>query len=164
MSGSDRGPRVCALVAGFDGEGRILLGRKREGPMAGKWVIPGGKVEWGERLHDAARREFSEESGAVCPGGLLEVGMFEHVEPDSHMVLVLYAAHVRGVPRAGFELDAVEWLPLVHEGQRFARVYADWEGVPPAWVERVAAMHPLTRRMIALADFTYRKRRGDDRG
>jgi 8-oxo-dGTP pyrophosphatase MutT (NUDIX family) len=52
-------PSVASLVR--DGEGRLLLVRHFEG----RWMLPGGAVEPGERPADAARRECWEEAGVV---------------------------------------------------------------------------------------------------
>jgi 8-oxo-dGTP diphosphatase len=46
-------------VALYDGLGRVLAGRRRDGG----WEFPGGKVERGERQRVAAVRECAEELG-----------------------------------------------------------------------------------------------------
>lgn len=56
-------PRVCVAVLVTDPEGRILLGRRAKPPNLHKWVFPGGGVESGETLREAARREVREETG-----------------------------------------------------------------------------------------------------
>jgi len=52
-------PSVACLIR--DGEGRVLLVRHVEG----RWMLPGGVVDPGERPADAARRECWEEAGVV---------------------------------------------------------------------------------------------------
>jgi 8-oxo-dGTP pyrophosphatase MutT (NUDIX family) len=52
-------PSAASLIR--DGEGRILLVRHFEG----RWMLPGGSVEPGERPADAARRECWEEAGIL---------------------------------------------------------------------------------------------------
>jgi nucleoside triphosphatase len=51
-------PTTGALI--FDPKGRLFLMRSHK--WKGKWVIPGGHVDLGERIEDAARREIKEET------------------------------------------------------------------------------------------------------
>jgi nucleoside triphosphatase len=51
-------PTTGALI--FDKEGRLFLMRSHK--WEGKWVIPGGHVDLGERIEDAVRREVKEET------------------------------------------------------------------------------------------------------
>ena len=57
-----RAPRlgVVPLVAVAE---RLVLGKRRNGVHAGKWILPGGGVEFRELLHDAGAREYLEETG-----------------------------------------------------------------------------------------------------
>lgn len=58
--------------------GRVLLVRRGQAPLKGKWSIPGGLVEVGESLKEAVKREIQEETGLlVKPVAML--GMFERV-------------------------------------------------------------------------------------
>lgn len=52
-------PTVGALI--FNPEGKLLLIKSRK--WLGKYVVPGGHIELGERLEDAVRREIKEETG-----------------------------------------------------------------------------------------------------
>lgn len=55
--------RIVAVGAVVeDGAGRLLLVRRGREPSAGLWSIPGGKVEPGESLEQAVRREVREET------------------------------------------------------------------------------------------------------
>ena len=63
---------VVAVVVGH--AGRVLLGRRAINPGRGLWSFPGGYVDRGEAVEDAALRETREETGlAVRLTGLLGV-------------------------------------------------------------------------------------------
>lgn len=88
----------------------VLLIRRGTPPLMGRWSLPGGRIEWGERAADAALRELKEETDcdAVIVGlvdvvdALLSKSGDEATEPWAHYVLVDYAARwTSGEPRAG---------------------------------------------------------------
>lgn len=65
--------------------GKVLLIRRGKPPLAGRWSIPGGTVEWGETLEQALVREMEEETGLrVRPGELL--ALFDRIERDGQRV------------------------------------------------------------------------------
>ncbi|MFN7054295.1 NUDIX domain-containing protein [Hyphomonas sp.] len=47
----------------LDEQGRLLLIQRLREPEAGAWGLPGGKIDFGERAEDTARREIREELG-----------------------------------------------------------------------------------------------------
>lgn len=66
-------PVVAAAVVLLDGES-VLLIRRGHPPALGQWSVPGGGVEPGETLAEAARRELHEETGLECEiGPIVEV-------------------------------------------------------------------------------------------
>lgn len=81
-------------------------------PAAGLWSVPGGRVEHGEYLHDALRREVREETGLEVEVGDL-VGIFE-VLGDPHYVILDLAATVVGdaAPVAAGDAAEARWVPL----------------------------------------------------
>jgi len=93
----------------------MLLIRRKNAPFQGKWAIPGGFVDEGERPIDAARRELEEETG-VFGVHLHEFGAFGEPgrDPRGWTVSVGYFALV---PAKGLEIegrdDAAEaaWHP-----------------------------------------------------
>lgn len=130
-------PHVAVSAVVFDPAGRVLLIRRRQPPNAGKWSVPGGKVEHGEALAAAVIREVGEETGLIVePGPLVHV--VEHLgatTADPHYVILAYVAFVAGggadanafaavansdvddvrwvEPRALGELDVTDGLPTV---------------------------------------------------
>ncbi len=104
-------PIPCVGVVCWRGE-EVLLIRRGHPPRQGEWSIPGGKVEWGESLAEAALRELREETGVEAAlAGLVEV--YEIIEPDFHYVLVDYVAHWQaGDPVAADDADEARFMPL----------------------------------------------------
>jgi len=78
---------VCALI----NDNRILLIKRSGGNMAGFWALPGGKVETGEHVSDAAIREIFEESGIKATfknhAGFISEHLTENGEIYDHTAL-----------------------------------------------------------------------------
>ncbi len=62
-------PILAASGVVTDDAGRFLLVRRRHPPEAGRWSVPGGRVESGETLPEAVAREVLEETGIVVTVG-----------------------------------------------------------------------------------------------
>lgn len=58
----DRHPRIGVSVGVWRGD-EVLLVERSGDPSGGIWSFPGGHLEWGETLEEAARREVLEETG-----------------------------------------------------------------------------------------------------
>ncbi|MCU0270923.1 MAG: NUDIX domain-containing protein [Acidimicrobiales bacterium] len=105
-------PELCVgAIAVNDGD--LLVVRRGQGPAAGEWSVPGGRVEHGELLAEAAVRELAEETGleGVC-GPLL--GWVERFVDDRHFVILDFEMTVleRREPRAGDDAAEAAWVPL----------------------------------------------------
>lgn len=100
------------VVAGFiEREGKVLLvkrpGNKKRG---GLWEFPGGKVENGETLEQALKRELREELGVgTSPLGVLERIVYEY--PEEEIELILIKAHIQGEPDLR-EVQELIWIPI----------------------------------------------------
>lgn len=109
-------PRVAVGACVFK-DHCVLLVRRANPPSAGDWTIPGGTVELGETLGDAARREILEETGiAIEPGD--PVYTFDFIEKDPnggirfHYVIIdLAAEYLEGSPRPGSDAAEARWVP-----------------------------------------------------
>lgn len=93
-------------------DGRLLLIRRGHPPAEGTWSFPGGRVEAGEDLASALRREMAEETGLVVePSELL--GWAELVGATSHHVVLDFLVDVRsGGARPGDDAAEVRWVTL----------------------------------------------------
>jgi len=107
-------------------EGGLVLLKRAIDPGHGKWVFPGGFVDRGESLEEAAAREAREEVGLdVEPVSLL--GAYSYREYP--VVIVVYQARViGGALKAGdealeakvFAADGVPWSDLAFESTKDA--------------------------------------------
>lgn len=99
---------VAAVVR--DASRRLLVVRRGKPPLEGRWTLPGGAVEPGERLHAAVAREVREETGLRVVVGEL-AWYLEHLDEDHHYVILDFHAHPRGGhPRAGSDAREVRWV------------------------------------------------------
>ena len=92
-------------------EGRLLLVKRRKPPEAGCWSLPGGKVDFGERLVDAVRREVAEEVGLEIEL-TRSLGIVETLDDGQHWISPIYEARVLSgepVHREPDKHDALLW-------------------------------------------------------
>jgi 8-oxo-dGTP diphosphatase len=108
-------PMLAASVGVFR-EGRVLIAERMVEPAKGLFTFPGGRVELGETLAEAALRELLEEVGVTAR----IAGFIDHVEtvmrgPDGevqfHAVVCAFAAHwVAGEPHSTDEIGQTVWV------------------------------------------------------
>jgi ADP-ribose pyrophosphatase YjhB (NUDIX family) len=102
-----RNPTVVGAVV-LERDGAVLLLRRSRPPRAGTWVFPGGFVELGETVEEAAVRECREETGVTPRLGAL-LGVYSR--PGPGVVIVVYrATRAAGTPRAAHEASEVRWF------------------------------------------------------
>jgi len=108
--------------------GKILMLRRAIEPAYGKWVFPGGYVDRGETLEDAARRETLEEIGATIRLTRL-VNVYSYA--GRPVIVVVYEAEVvGGTIRGGeealevraFAPDEIPWGALAFRSTREALI------------------------------------------
>jgi len=111
---------IAAVGAVVVRENKILLVKRGYAPGKGKWSIPGGVVEAGEGIKDAAKRELEEETGLIGePIGILWV--LNNIVVDQsrrvkyHYVIInVLIDHetIRGFCRPGGDALDVSWFNL----------------------------------------------------
>lgn len=121
---------VAAVI--WNDRGEVLLIRRTKEPRKGQWSLPGGKVEFGESIEDALRREIREETGLEIAllglAGVAETVLdAEAGAADAHFVLIDYSARVVSGEAVGasdaadatwFTRDQAAALPLWPEMRR----------------------------------------------
>ncbi len=117
---------------------RILLGMKKRGFGAGRWNGFGGKLQEGETIEDAAKREMFEEAG-ITAHSLEKKGMIEFEFSANGDIFEVHIFRVNGFsgnPEESEEMrpqwfqveeipydmmwpDDIHWLPLFLAGKKF---------------------------------------------
>jgi ADP-ribose pyrophosphatase YjhB (NUDIX family) len=97
-------------------EARVLLIRRGQPPLLGEWSLPGGVLECGETLREAAMREAREETGLTIEVGEM-LGVYERlIRSDDgrvryHYVLIDYLCRPAGGElEAGTDAAEVGWF------------------------------------------------------
>jgi len=108
-------PRVAVGAIVFR-NGAVLMVRRGKPPAEGLWAIPGGSIELGETLKEAAEREIREEAGIVIQAGE-PVYAFDTVIRDDadrirfHYVIVdLIGEYVSGELEPGDDARDARWV------------------------------------------------------
>lgn len=113
-------PAVSALVFR---DGSVLLVKRRDEPNQGRWSPPGGSVELGETVEEAAARETLEETGVtVRPIRVVDVREFLDRDGDGrirwHYVLMsVLCEYVSGDPFPATDADNAKFIPLKELGE-----------------------------------------------
>jgi len=99
-------------------DGAVLLVKRGKAPSGGKWAIPGGSVELGETLQQAAEREIFEETHIRIRAGE-PVYTFDFIERDRqsairfHYIIVdLAADYLDGDLIPGDDAAQAAWIPF----------------------------------------------------
>jgi len=105
-------PQLAVSAAIFRG-GKILLVRRARSPAKGFYSLPGGRVEFGETLHEALHREVDEETALKIE--IVGLAGWREVVPGAggggHYLIMSFAARwTAGEPVLNDELDDFRWL------------------------------------------------------
>ena len=129
--GGDRAVVRVVAAALYDAQGRVLIAERPPGKhMAGRWEFPGGKIEPGESLLEAANRELSEELNVAA----VSVGepIFSVHDEGSPFVIEFVPCEIAGEPTClehadvrWASLDEIEHLDLAPSDRQFVRFLLD---------------------------------------
>lgn len=101
-----------AIIELVDQPGRPIVLIERRNPPLG-WAIPGGFVDVGETMEQAAMREAQEETSlAVTLVALLGIYSNPDRDPRGHTVTAVYVAQAFGTPRAADDAKHLEAFTL----------------------------------------------------
>ncbi len=110
-------PKIGALAVVLHQENVLLVQRSKE-PDRGLWGFPGGHVEWGETVLQAAERELLEET-SVAAEPLHYLDNLDLLRRDTdgqvvlHYLLVGVACRYQsGTPLAGDDALDAQWFPI----------------------------------------------------
>lgn len=102
-------PKPVAAAIPVDEQGRVILLRRGFDPARGLWTFPGGFVDLGESVEQAARRETEEELRIEVELGPL-VGVYSRAE--DRVVLIVYRGRALGSPQTTEEaIEVVAFSP-----------------------------------------------------
>jgi predicted NUDIX family NTP pyrophosphohydrolase len=122
---------------------------------AGAWSIPKGEYEEGEDPHEAAKREFREETGIEADGKFLPLG---EIKQPSGKLITAWALEGDCSPSAvRSNLFSMEWPPKSGRQQEFPEIdRADWFSVSEAKKRIVKGQIGFIDRIVALTSANAR--------
>ena len=131
-------PAATALV--INDCGQLLLGKRAVEPARGQWCLPGGFVELGESMEQAALRELEEETGLLADRGAF-VGCFYQ-----------NSLYYGGVIIFGYRIDAVRGEPIAGDDMQELRYYS-FERLPPIAFESHRRLIELFKQQLSLSSY-----------
>lgn len=147
--GSGR-PELCVGAVVVD-EGALLLVRRGRGAAIGSWSVPGGRVELGETMEQAVRRELLEETGLVADA-VTHLGFVERIGDGWHFVIHDFVVTVsdRRAAVAADDADEIEWVSLGEVSTRPGIVpglveFLETNGVLPGGLSEPSTRGPASR-------------------
>lgn len=109
---------VAATISAVVEDGAVLLVRRINPPDAGRWGFPGGKIETGETIHQAAVRELHEETGLRATANRIFTAV-DVLDRDScaalrhHFVLIaVLCCNPSGILTPDSDVSEARWFQL----------------------------------------------------
>jgi 8-oxo-dGTP pyrophosphatase MutT (NUDIX family) len=136
-------PPLFALSAAtyVERDGKILLLKRAGGAATGAWYIPGGAVDPGETVEEAACRELLEEAGLAPSGPLTCIGVVHmHVYGYPSLQVVYACECADGDVTISHEHSGARWIDPVEYRERYFtdEAMAAAEAVSPHYGEMIS--------------------------
>lgn len=128
---------VPGAQAVVERDGRVLLGRRREDPGAGRWDLPGGFLHEGEDAEAALRREVREETGLELE--LVEfLGTWNEAYWDRTVLCLTWLVHVAGgEEQAGDDLVELAWFRPDERPRNAELAFPTFDAILDLWASRL---------------------------
>lgn len=103
---------IAAVGALVIRKNQVLLVKRRNPPNQGLWTIPGGKIEYGETLQQAAEREIFEETGVTIKAGkpIYTFDLIDEQDQCHYVIVDLLAEYISGDINASDDAIAAQWF------------------------------------------------------
>lgn len=130
-------PIVTTVACVFRGN-KVLLIKRGQEPSKGRWSVPGGAIELGEKIFDAVRREVREECSIEIEV-VRVINAADGIIPDEagsvwfhYVPIYILAHHVSGEAHADTDAMDVRWV-VKEELDTFALSPVTYENVAKAF-------------------------------
>ncbi len=112
-----RHPRIAVDAVIINKKGEILLIKRKNEPYKGYWALPGGFVEYGEKVEEALKREIKEETGLKAKKIEL-VGVYSDPkrDPRGHVISIAYLVEeTEGKPKPATDAQDLNFFSKLPE-------------------------------------------------